>query len=261
MTVAIVTDSAAALPADLAARSGIAVVPMWLTLDGAVGPRGRRSRSPNCSTQPDVTTSGPTPGEFEAADRGRSRHERRRRAACCTIAATMSSTYEAAVIGARDDRFGVRVVDTGDGGGRAGARGARGGRVRRQRGGTLDEVEAAARAAVATGAARRDGTEPRSSRAERPGPGPRGLGRPAARARAAVRVPGRRGARDAAGARGSTRRSSAWWRAGAATRGRRRALQVVALHAQPRKPREKLLARSRSELATRDRVRRLVRCR
>ena len=34
MTVAIVTDSAAALPDDLADRWGIRVVPMWLTVDG-----------------------------------------------------------------------------------------------------------------------------------------------------------------------------------------------------------------------------------
>ena len=34
MTIAIVTDSAAALPDDLVARWGITVVPMWLTIDG-----------------------------------------------------------------------------------------------------------------------------------------------------------------------------------------------------------------------------------
>ena len=35
MTVAIVTDSAAALPSELVARHGITVVPMWLTIGGA----------------------------------------------------------------------------------------------------------------------------------------------------------------------------------------------------------------------------------
>ena len=34
MAVAIVTDSAAALPLTLVGRSHIAVVPMWLTVDG-----------------------------------------------------------------------------------------------------------------------------------------------------------------------------------------------------------------------------------
>ena len=34
MTVAIVTDSAAALPADVVDALGVTVVPMWLQLDG-----------------------------------------------------------------------------------------------------------------------------------------------------------------------------------------------------------------------------------
>ena len=42
MSVAIVTDSAAALPDDLAARWGITVVPMWLTIDGRPELEGKR---------------------------------------------------------------------------------------------------------------------------------------------------------------------------------------------------------------------------
>ena len=98
----------------------------------------------------DISTSGPTPGEFEAVLRDRATDD----GVCLlTISATMSSTYEAAVLGAElvgrelgADR--VRVVDTRDGRGCAGAGRASRPRARRARGATLDEVEAVARAAM-----------------------------------------------------------------------------------------------------------------
>jgi len=45
VTVAIVTDSAAALPADLAARHRITVVPMWLSIRGQSVREGERPLS------------------------------------------------------------------------------------------------------------------------------------------------------------------------------------------------------------------------
>ena len=66
MTVAIVTDSAAALPPDLIARYGINVVPMWLSIRGEPVLEGERSLEELLS-EDQVTTSAPTPGEFERA--------------------------------------------------------------------------------------------------------------------------------------------------------------------------------------------------
>src|SRR4051812_34438870 len=66
MSVAIVTDSAAALPSDLVARHGITVVPMWLTVRGMPEPEGERPLE-QLVVETDVTTSAPTPGEFETA--------------------------------------------------------------------------------------------------------------------------------------------------------------------------------------------------
>jgi DegV family protein with EDD domain len=108
MTVSIVTDSAAALPPDLARTHGVTVVPMWLNVDGEsihegdVGLDALLARG-------DVKTSGPTPGEFEAAARGVRGADG---VVILTIASTMSATYEAAVLGARAVGSDVRVVDT-----------------------------------------------------------------------------------------------------------------------------------------------------
>ena len=108
MSVAIVTDSAAALPPDLVTRYGITVVPMWIALDGR-SVRENEIPLSELLAHGDVTTSGPAPGEFESAIA-----QRQSPAGVCvlTIAATMSSTYEAAVIGARTTRQHVQVVDT-----------------------------------------------------------------------------------------------------------------------------------------------------
>jgi DegV family protein with EDD domain len=110
MAVAIVTDGAASLPAPLAAEADIVVVPMWLDLGG------RQLREDECSLDEVlhadvVTTSGPSPGEFASAiesvltDDG---------ALVLTIAASMSSTHQAAVLAADSlgERDLVRVVDT-----------------------------------------------------------------------------------------------------------------------------------------------------
>ena len=66
MGVAIVTDGAASLPAERAAEFGITVVPMWLELEG------REVRESDCPLDDvlraeHVTTSGPSPGDFDQA--------------------------------------------------------------------------------------------------------------------------------------------------------------------------------------------------
>ncbi len=96
VTVAIVTDSAAALPAEVVDALGVTVVPMWLQLDGTARHEDEVDLD-ELIVHRHVSTSGPTPGEFEAVLRDRSTDD----GVCLlTISATMSSTYEAAVLGA-----------------------------------------------------------------------------------------------------------------------------------------------------------------
>lgn len=116
--VTVVTDSAAALPADLIERYGIQVVPLWLTVggeryrDGEIGldELVRRFDEP-------ITTSAPSPGEFATvvADARRSGA-----VLVLTIASGMSTTHDSARLAAKlvsdsgdlDDHA-VTVVDTG----------------------------------------------------------------------------------------------------------------------------------------------------
>jgi DegV family protein with EDD domain len=108
MAVAIVTDSAASIPEALARTWGVTVVPMWLDLEG------HQVRETECSLDDvldaeRVTTSGPSPGEFEEAiapvlgDDG---------ALVLTIAASMSGTHQAASLAGKALGDKVRVVDT-----------------------------------------------------------------------------------------------------------------------------------------------------
>jgi len=144
VTVQIVTDGAASLPAALIRQHDLVVVPMWLHLEG------HEIRETECELEQvvqadDVTTSGPSPGDFETAiapllsDDG---------VLVLTIAASMSSTHQAASLAGKALGERVRVVDTTTAAGAEGlvvlaaARAARGGA-------DLDEVEAEARRAIA----------------------------------------------------------------------------------------------------------------
>jgi DegV family protein with EDD domain len=143
MTVAVVTDGAAALPDDIARELDVTVVPMWLTLDGASVAADSVDLD-EMFTHDHISTSGPAPGEFAAAIRD---HGGRDGVCVLTISATMSSTNEAARVGASAidgfDPAVVRVVDTRTAAGAqalvvmAAARAARAGA-------SLDEVVAAA---------------------------------------------------------------------------------------------------------------------
>jgi len=143
VSVVVVTDSAAALPADLAARYGVTVVPMWLTVKGVPEPEGRRPLQ-ELVVEPEVQTSAPTPGEWETAIKeAQSRGE----VLVLTIASSMSATYQSALVAAQAVGGAVRVVDTATAGG-AEALVVLAAAETAQRGAGLDEVEARARVVI-----------------------------------------------------------------------------------------------------------------
>jgi DegV family protein with EDD domain len=114
MTVAVITDSAAALPPDLAERYGVTVVPMWLTVRGEPELEGTRPLE-ELVTHDQVTTSAPTPGEFETAIKDTLRGSDG--VVVLTIAGSMSATYQSALVAANAVGGPVRVVDTATAGG------------------------------------------------------------------------------------------------------------------------------------------------
>lgn len=145
MAVSIVTDSAASLPPEVAAEADITVVPMSLTIGG----RGYRDGEVDLEEvlrrfDEGVTTSGPSPGQILEAIEERTGPDG---TLVLTVAATMSSTHDAALVAAGLCSGDVRVLDT------ATAAGAQGLVVlaaaeRARAGGTLDDVEAVARHAA-----------------------------------------------------------------------------------------------------------------
>jgi len=110
MKVAIVTDSAAALPADLAAQWKITVVPMWLTVDGRPELEGTRPLA-ELLEQSGVLTSAPAPGEYETAVKDVLRTADA--AVVLTLAEGMSASNEAARVGTASFDDNVAVIDTG----------------------------------------------------------------------------------------------------------------------------------------------------
>ncbi|MGO9581497.1 MAG: DegV family protein [Acidimicrobiales bacterium] len=114
----VVTDSAADLPASLAAQHDIRIVPLDVRL-GKWGPEEMRLIDPaefwrRCAmTDALPETSAPSPGAFaenftQAADDGCSG------VVCLTLSSQLSSTYQAACAGADEvsERVEVRVIDT-----------------------------------------------------------------------------------------------------------------------------------------------------
>lgn len=114
MSVSIVTDSAAALPPELAAELGVTTVPMWLTVQGEPEPEGRRSLE-ELVREESVTTSAPTPGEFESAIKNGLLASDS--VLVLTIASSMSATHHSAAVGAQAVGGDVRVLDTQTAGG------------------------------------------------------------------------------------------------------------------------------------------------
>jgi DegV family protein with EDD domain len=110
VNVAVVTDSAAALPAELVERYGITVVPMWLTV-GDTAIREEERALGELLGDSRVTTSAPTPGEFAAAIRARL-DDGADGVVVLTIASAMSAAHDAATVAAREIGSNVTVVDT-----------------------------------------------------------------------------------------------------------------------------------------------------
>jgi DegV family protein with EDD domain len=118
---AVVTDSSACLPAELAAGHGIITVPLGLIIDGEVYPDAGLT-SAELFERIDASKSGaqttsPAPGEFLAAFE-RARDEGADAVACLTLSAKYSGTYSAAVNAGKlaDEHIPgleVRVADTG----------------------------------------------------------------------------------------------------------------------------------------------------
>jgi DegV family protein with EDD domain len=109
VTVTVITDSAASLPAELARDRHVTVVAMRLSWGGTDARDGdvdvaELLRSPDGP----VATSGPPPGEFAAAIDAAGADG----AVVLTIASSMSSTYEAARVGAQAASRPAEVVDT-----------------------------------------------------------------------------------------------------------------------------------------------------
>ena len=145
MAVAIVTDGAASLPAERASEFGITVVPMWLELED------RQVRESDCSLDDvlraeRVATSGPSPGDFEEAV-APLLADGADGVLVLTIAASMSSTHQTALLAAKDLGEPVRVIDTTTAAGAEGLVVLEAARAARA-GGDLDAVEAAARRAI-----------------------------------------------------------------------------------------------------------------
>jgi DegV family protein with EDD domain len=112
LSVAVVTDSAASLPVEVAARAGIRVVPMWLTI-GEVTVRDNELDLAEVVARSShgFSTAGPTPGELADAVAGADRGDG---VVVVTLAAAMSATNNSARLAASligPDR--VRVVDSG----------------------------------------------------------------------------------------------------------------------------------------------------
>jgi DegV family protein with EDD domain len=141
MPVRVITDSTAALDPELAARHGIAVVPCRVIIGGVGYPDDAVSlRELLDRFDEGVTTAGPSPGDFGEALAGADDG-----AVVITVAGNLSSSYKAAGVAASlaADRR-VRVVDGGTAAGAQALAVLHAARVAAG-GGSLDEVEAAAR--------------------------------------------------------------------------------------------------------------------
>jgi len=143
-TVAIVTDSSAALDAVTAAAHGIVVVPMRITVGGVAYRDGDLPLGELIARFDEgVTTAGPAPGDF-----ARVLEDLPGEVLVLTVSRNLSSTLASARVAAADAGARVRVLDSGTSAGglalialhAAGAARA---------GGTFDEVEQAARRALA----------------------------------------------------------------------------------------------------------------
>ncbi len=110
MTVGVVTDSAAALPRELARELGVVVVPMWVTIGGRAFREDELSLEEVARTEEPITTSAPSPGLIRAAIEEACGPDG---ALVCTVARRLSAVHDAARLAAEPFGERVRVLDTG----------------------------------------------------------------------------------------------------------------------------------------------------
>ncbi|MCI0687835.1 MAG: DegV family protein [Sporichthyaceae bacterium] len=152
MTVAVLTDTAAALTAELAADWGVQLVPLTVSVGGRAFRDTEVDLSGVLIGTPDatgansrITTAGPPPGEFLAAlDRA---GPGTAAAVIVTVASRLSGTHAAARIAAALAPVPVKVVDSGSAAGGQ-ALVALAAAERARSGAGLDEAAAAARTAT-----------------------------------------------------------------------------------------------------------------
>jgi DegV family protein with EDD domain len=146
MSIAVLTDSAAALPEELAARFGVVIVPMWVTIGAVPYREGDLSLEEIVRREAEgLSTAGPTPGELRDALDANLGSEG---AIVFTVARRLSGVYEAARMAAEPFGDRVRVRDTGTAAGAQALVVLAAARVAAA-GGSMDIVQAAARAAAA----------------------------------------------------------------------------------------------------------------
>jgi DegV family protein with EDD domain len=109
VTVAVITDSAAAIPPELAAACGVIVVPLHLMVGAETVADGTISLAEVLERWDEgVTTAAPSPGEFLAA-MARSRHDE---GVILTVASRMSGTWNAARLACDSADVPLSVIDT-----------------------------------------------------------------------------------------------------------------------------------------------------
>jgi DegV family protein with EDD domain len=109
MSVAVITDSAAALPRELAATRNITVVPLHLTVGSDEVRDGTLSLARIVERLDEgVTTAAPSPGEFLSAAERCGGDE----AVVLTVASKVSATWNAARLAAEQSAMPLAVVDT-----------------------------------------------------------------------------------------------------------------------------------------------------
>lgn len=112
MTVVVVTDSSARLPADAVATSGIQVVPLHILLDGRDLRDGVDPVPADLYQRGHVTTAGATPSELGAAYRQALADSGGDGVVAVHISGELSSTLGAAEYAAREFGGAVRVIDS-----------------------------------------------------------------------------------------------------------------------------------------------------
>jgi fatty acid kinase fatty acid binding subunit len=111
VTVAVVVDSAAAMPAAVAEAAGVAVVPLSITVEGTTYRDGELTDEDLLGRlDAGVTTSAPAPGDFLAVLDDVLGHADA--AVVVTVAKSLSASYESARIAAETYGDRVRLVDS-----------------------------------------------------------------------------------------------------------------------------------------------------